>query len=141
MIKRRKVKLNKTFFDTVVFSLTLIATSGLMLGLKTAFATDEELFAYMFSQNTLIDKQPMAINGIFTYDEENFLGIIKVEINNGRVRVIEQTSPTNDCELQGYVSTVATPILCLPNQFYIEIRGIDFMDFPSKAVDSGVQDA
>lgn len=130
MIKTRKIKLTKTFFDTIVFSLILVATSALVLGLKVAFATSEELFAYMFSVNTLIDRQPMAINGVFTYYEPQFLGPITVEINNGRVRVKEQTSPTNDCEIQGFVNGVAIPILCLPNKFYVEIRGVSFMEAP-----------
>lgn len=129
-MKTRKVKLNKTFFDTVIFSLTLVFTSSLMLGLKNAFATNEELFAYMFSENRLIDKRSMLINGTFIYHEPQFLGPITVEIKNRRVRVADQTSPTNDCELMGFVGAVATPILCLPNQFYIEIRGISFMEAP-----------
>ncbi len=56
-----------------------------------------------------------------TYD--GTLGDVVVEFDNGRVRVVKETSPQHICSKQGWSSSVFKPIVCLPNDFYITIVG------------------
>ena len=55
------------------------------------------------------------------YEVKGYLGPVKIEVNNKRIRVIEETSPNNICSKQGYVSSVTTPIICLPNKITIRL--------------------
>ena len=46
-----------------------------------------------------------------------------VVVRDGRVCVLHATCPDQVCVNQGWVSTDATPIVCLPNQLVIQIKG------------------
>ena len=48
------------------------------------------------------------------------LGVVVIEYDSHRVRVIEETSPQNICQLQGFTNSPAKPVTCLPN--YVLIR-------------------
>ena len=50
------------------------------------------------------------------------LGVVVIEYQNNQVRVIEETSPHNICQLQGFTNSPARPVTCLPN--YVVIRVI-----------------
>lgn len=126
----RKVKLHKTVFDTFVFSLILVLTSGLFVGLRNAFKTNEPLYFYAFVQNILIDKQPLTVDKTYAYDEEVFNAPIEVEVKGGKVRVEKEESPLNYCSLKGFTSEVGNPVLCLPNSFYFVIMGDSYKDAP-----------
>lgn len=132
----RKVKLNKTIFDTFVFSLILILTSGLVLGLKRAFKTNEELFVYVYVKERLIDKQPLLVNKTIIYDEPEFLAPITLEIKDSKVRVEKEESPLNYCSIKGFTNEVANPVVCLPNSFYFVIMGISYKEAPPSYVAS-----
>ncbi len=133
-MKARKVKLNKTIFDTFVFSLILVLTSALFLGLKTYFATNESLFVYAFVNNRLIDKQSLDINKTIVYNEPEFLAPITLEIYGRKVRVEKEESPLNYCSIKGFTDEVANPVLCLPNSFYFVIMGEQYKEAPPRYV-------
>ena len=46
-----------------------------------------------------------------------------IEIKDNKVRVSKEESPKNYCSKQGWVSSVATPIVCLPNAVVVTIIG------------------
>ncbi len=50
------------------------------------------------------------------------LGDVVVEYENGRIRVVKETSPQNICSKQGWTSSVYKPLVCLPNDFYITLE-------------------
>ncbi len=56
-------------------------------------------------------------------DYDSLLGDMVIEIKDGKVRVNKEESPKNYCSKQGWVSNVATPIVCLPNAVVITIIG------------------
>ena len=56
-------------------------------------------------------------------DYDNLLGDMIIEIKDSKVRVAKEESPKNYCSKQGWVSNVATPIVCLPNAVVITIIG------------------
>ena len=49
------------------------------------------------------------------------LGVVVIEYNAGRVRVIEETSPQNICRLQGFTDSPFHPLTCLPNYVVITV--------------------
>lgn len=46
-----------------------------------------------------------------------------IEVEHGRIRVLEAGCPDQVCVHQGYISDGAVPIVCLPNKLVIEITG------------------
>lgn len=55
------------------------------------------------------------------YEVEGELGVVKILAGEGRVKVMEETSPYNLCSKQGYISNTYETIICLPNRISIEI--------------------
>ncbi|HOE54130.1 MAG: NusG domain II-containing protein [Bacilli bacterium] len=135
-MKARKVKLNKTLFDTIIFSIVLVLTSATTLYLKRAFSTTEALYVYVYVTDRLIDKQPLAIDNTFIYNEPEFLAPITLEIYNKKVRVEKEESPLNLCSIKGFTDKVGDPVLCLPNSFYFVIMGFNYKEAPSPYVPS-----
>ena len=133
-MQSRKVKLNKTVFDTFAFSLILVLTSALFLGLSVLFKTNEELYVYAFASNRLIDKQPLFIDKTIIYNEPEFLAPITLEIVNRKVRVEKEESPLNYCSIKGFTAEVGNPVLCLPNSFYFVIMGVGYKEAPATYV-------
>lgn len=129
-MKSRKVKINKTVFDTFLFSLILIITSGLFLLLNRMFKVNEELYVYVFVKDRNIDKRPLYVDATIIYDEPEFLAPITLEIKGRKVRVEKEESPLNYCSIKGFTADVASPVLCLPNSFYFVIMGISYKEAP-----------
>lgn len=46
-----------------------------------------------------------------------------IVVQNGRICVSHATCPDQVCVNQGWVNTDATPIVCLPNQLVIQVKG------------------
>ncbi|MBQ8234837.1 MAG: NusG domain II-containing protein [Bacilli bacterium] len=52
-----------------------------------------------------------------TYEVEGYNGIVKLEVKDNKIRVIEENSPLHLCKKQGFSNT----IVCLPNKVVIEV--------------------
>lgn len=128
-MKKAKVKINKTAWDTYTFSALLVLASLLLVVLNSAFKTSDPLMVFVYVRNTLIDKLDLRVNQSKTYlqsDYPVFKGDITIEILDQKVRVEKETSPRKYCSIQGYVGEVARPVICLPNSFYIVIMGASY---------------
>lgn len=58
------------------------------------------------------------------YVVEGTNGPVTIEYNDGAVRVIDETSPQNICQQQGWSNTPVKPITCLPNNIVIIIKDL-----------------
>ena len=58
----------------------------------------------------------------------SLLGEMIIEIKNKRVRVKKEESPLHYCSMQGWVDSVAKPIVCLPNSVVVTIVGQEVSD-------------
>ena len=58
----------------------------------------------------------------------SLLGEMIVEIKDNKVRVKKEESPLHYCSMQGWVDSVAKPIVCLPNGVIVTIIGQDVSD-------------
>ncbi len=69
-------------------------------------------------------------DNVISIDEDNFLytvsgsdgNVVVIEYNKYRVRVIEEVSPQNICQIQSWSSSPLRPITCLPNNLVIIIE-------------------
>jgi hypothetical protein len=48
---------------------------------------------------------------------------VKIEINSGRVRVLESDCPKGICRHAGWISAPGRSIVCIPNRLVIELTG------------------
>ena len=75
----------------------------------------EDKYKYKLSEDKTIELKKS--------DYSTLLGDMIIEIKDGKVRVEKEESPKNYCSKQGWVSSVATPIVCLPNAVVVTIIG------------------
>ena len=59
------------------------------------------------------------------YRVEGTLGEVIISVKDGKVAVTQENSPYHLCSLQGYVSSAAEPIVCLPNEIVVSLETQD----------------
>lgn len=65
------------------------------------------------------------ITGALSFSVEGPAGVSVIQAEPGRIRVSSADCPDQVCVRQGWVSTSAAPIVCLPNRLVIELTGGD----------------
>ncbi len=123
---KKKVKLNKTLFDTIAFSVVIVLVSVTFMATRLGAVTNEPLFVYVYAKNDLIGKESLYIDKSIVYyksDYSFFQADITLEIKDGKARVEKEESPLKYCSIQGFVDNVAQPVVCLPNNFFFVIMG------------------
>lgn len=120
-LKRNKWDLFILSFS-IVFIILLVVVSNLITGNvngKNKYVVisinGEDKYKYKLNEDKTIELKKS--------DYSTLLGDMIVEIKDGKVRVKKEESPKNYCSKQGWVSNVATPIVCLPNAVVITIIG------------------
>lgn len=129
MFKRKKIKLQKTVYDTFLFTLVVVLTAVLFLVFKINNVNNSDLYVYVYVESKLIDRLSLAVDAKKVYKQADypiFLGDIELEIKNRKVQVEKETSPLNLCSIKGYTDQAGTPVICLPNSFYFVIMGADY---------------
>ena len=119
--------------DVFVYVLSFILIIGLLIvsnvvtnkangKIKYAIVTIEGKQRYKLNMNEDVeivlreDKYP------------SLLGEMIIEIKDKKVRVKKEESPLHYCSLQGWVDSVAKPIVCLPNSVVVTIMGQELPD-------------
>lgn len=62
------------------------------------------------------------------YSVEGLNGEVVLEVNNGRVRIIKETSPNNICSKMGYIDKSYETLICLPNKIVVKINATSSLD-------------
>ena len=118
-----KLKPNKhDIFVLIGILLILIVT------IISSFATSssEDNVVVIRYNNEVVHKMNLEIDERFTMKQEDYdllLGDLTVEVKNGKVAVVEQTSNHNYCQIMGAVDKKGTAIICAPNGVVITIEG------------------
>ena len=78
-------------------------------------------YADVYYSNKLILKIDLNIDK--EYNVEGYNGIVKLEVNNGKIRVKEETSKLHICSKMGWTNKGS--IVCLPNKIVISFSNDD----------------
>lgn len=120
-LKKNKIDLFILIFS-IVFVLLVVVMGNVITGsVSGAYKyvvvsiDGQDKFKYNLNENRIIELKKD------TY--KTLLGDMVIEIKDNRVRVSKEESPKNYCSKQGWVSSVATPIVCLPNAVVVTIIG------------------
>lgn len=100
------------YFDQPVLEIELATGLYTVLDEDSVIHVDEDNYTY-------------TVKG-YPYDS-NTQNVVVIEYNNNRVRVIDEVSPQNICQKQGWSSSPLSPITCLPNNVVIVIEA-DIID-------------
>lgn len=120
-LKKNKVDLFILILS-IVFVLLIVVVSNIITGQVSGSykyvvvsIDGQDKYKYSLNENRTIELKK---------DEyETLLGDMTIEIKDNKVRVSKEESPKNYCSKQGWVSNVATPIVCLPNAVVVTIIG------------------
>ena len=122
------MNLKKNKIDLVILLLSIVFV--ILIVVVSNFITGSVSGAYKYVVISIDgqDKYKYNLNDnrIIELDKDNYhtlLGDMTIEIKDGKVRVSKEESPKNYCSKQGWVSSVATPIVCLPNAVVVTIIG------------------
>ena len=55
-------------------------------------------------------------------------GQAKIQVNSGRISIIENTCPHGYCMKMGGTDRSSKPIVCIPNRIVIQVRAKDELD-------------
>lgn len=110
--------------DKIFIIIVLVITS--MLFFVFILFKKEGTQALIYHGNQVVQTIDLNIDHI--YPIEGDLGIVKVEVKDKKIRVIEENSPYHLCSKQGYISSSNETIICMPNRIMIEIIGKNSID-------------
>ncbi len=77
--------------------------------------------AFVYENGTPIEKVDLSRDHIVELSLER--GRMEIEVGEGRIRVSDSSCPHKVCVHTGWVSKARRPIICVPNQVSIEIKG------------------
>ena len=107
--------MNKNDFKLILIISIIIVISFIFIYKPKKQAT----IANVYYKSELVLVIDLNINKIYEVNGDN--GIVKIEVNNKKIRVIEETSNYNLCSKQGYIENEGESIICLPNKIIIEL--------------------
>ena len=117
------LKLNKHDFIIFIATITLIVVLSVLYFMGSSSNDNVVIIRYY---NEVVHKMNLQVDETFTMKVEDYpllLGDLTIEVKNGKVGVVEQTSHYNYCELVGSTDKKGTAIICAPNGVVITIEG------------------
>lgn len=121
-----ELKHNKYDIIVYIISFILICVLFIISNAVTNKAKGEVLYAIVTIEGKQKYKLDMNedVEIVLSPDKySSLLGEMIIEIKDKKVRVKKEESPLHYCSMQGWVDSVARPIVCLPNAVIITIMG------------------
>lgn len=112
----QNIYMNKKDIKLIV---SILIISFLVL-LIFKFYRNDSKYAYVYRNNKIIKKIDLTVDNI--YEVEGKLGIVKIEVLNNKIRVIEENSNYHLCSRQGFIDDSYSSIVCLPNEIIIKLK-------------------
>lgn len=100
-------------YDLKLLLILLVISVTLFLCIKK-----DSDYAYVYYESNLVMKIDLSKNDKYTVDGK--LGEINLEVKNGKIRVISETSKNHICSKMDYTNSI--PIICLPNKVVIDFK-------------------
>ena len=111
----------KRLLRDIVLILIILALSTLIL-IVTRSRKEQGAYVIVMVENTEIARYSMTVNGIYDINANNGK-TNRIEIRDGRVRMIEASCPNHLCIRQGWISLEGQIIVCLPNKVIVTVHG------------------
>ncbi|MDO8734808.1 MAG: NusG domain II-containing protein [Elusimicrobiota bacterium] len=102
-------------YDFVIAFVILLFSSGPLMSFKNNKFDNKEDFIY--KNGKLIEEINLSQKKVINIDK------IKIEVREGRIRVLESDCPHKICRHSGWITSPAQTIVCVPNKILIEITG------------------
>ncbi|MCQ5121467.1 NusG domain II-containing protein [Massilicoli timonensis] len=109
--------------DKILILIILLAAVCTYVPIYFSYGKEAGDIAVVRYRNEEVLRLDLHQNGIYHVKGTN--GTVAIEVKDGAVAVIEENSPYHLCSLQGFVSSGAEPIICLPNEIVISIEADD----------------
>lgn len=120
-----KLKLNK--FD-IFLTIFLLIMSVSLIFIFLPKQENNDKVALVYYKNELVHTFDLTNPKQTSFSIEATNGLVTIESQDGKVRVIEETSRRNICSIQGWSDSTIEPIVCLPNELYIKIESKEVED-------------
>ncbi|MBR6084684.1 MAG: NusG domain II-containing protein [Spirochaetales bacterium] len=112
----------------IALILAVLAVGATIL-LVTRNNREQGAYVVVMVQNKEIARYSMTNNGVYDIYDNNG-NTNKIEIRDGRVRMLEASCPNHLCIRQGWIRFEGQSIVCLPNKVTVTVRGTgDGFDF------------
>lgn len=108
--------------------LGLLAFSVFMIWLIVITKNTDQKTAKVYFENDLVLTIPLSQESKSTHKVNGFNGEVVIEVDNDKIRVIQEKSPLHLCSKQGWIKETYETIVCLPNKVVIEIEAADDVD-------------
>lgn len=118
-----QLKPNKYDIFVIAFTVCLIIISIILSFVNSKSDANIVVIRY---DNEIVHKMNLEVDETFTMKKEDYellLGDLTIQVKNGKVAVVEQTSNHNYCEIMGEVNKPGTAIICAPNGVVVTIKG------------------
>jgi hypothetical protein len=114
----------KIYDKIIIVVILLLSVVGYVILAFGANSGDSRVAKVYFKDELIdqVDLYSIESDEILSKEYTGSNGLIVVEFRYGEVRVEKETSPNNICSIQGWSSSSLKPIICLPNDFFIEIE-------------------
>jgi hypothetical protein len=110
----------KTWVIGILAALLLCAGCALWLSTRSSPGT----VANIYVDGACIRSVDLSrVTGTETYTVEDDLGVNVIQIEPGRIRVLEADCPDQVCVDAGWLTDSAAPIVCLPHRLVIRLEG------------------
>ena len=102
----------------IALILVILAVATVIL-LVSSSRKEEGAYVVVMVQNKEVARYSLVINGIYDING----GTNTIEIEDGRVRMLEAFCPNHLCIRQGWIHLEGQSIVCLPNKVTVIVRG------------------
>ena len=128
------LKLKKGDIIAIVLAVALIITPVIMM---LVYSRYEDNIVTVRYNGVVVHQMRLDTDETYVMKQEDYdllLGDLTIVVENGKVRVDDQTSRYDYCELYGPASSKGTTIICAPNYVTITIDGYSdtASDWPPK---------
>jgi hypothetical protein len=110
--------MNKSDLKLIVI---VIASCLFVYLLTVLFEGNTDKQALVYYKNELVHTVDLTNHDYYSFSVMGENGLVDIESENGKIRVVNEISPLHLCSKQGWVDSSYTPIVCLPNNVIIKI--------------------
>ena len=121
--KGSRLKSNKFWLTVLGGTVVVSVIVALLLG-QAPMSRTPAGSANIYQDGLLTESVNLAaVKETYTIDIMGNSGFNKLEVESGRIRVLEADCPDGICKRQGWVSGGMIPIVCLPHRLVITFEG------------------